>query len=91
MDLIRAARDEIACEEESRRSENFKSFEANDRRDSGKSAPTWYLAVYASLMLMLPPGRGTNLSSSHRGPASMDLIRVISLSPARFTDHLQGA
>jgi hypothetical protein len=55
MDLNRTARDEIACEETGRRSENFESAEANDWCDYGQSAPAWYLAVHASLMLPTGP------------------------------------
>ena len=75
MDLIRSSRDEIACQEEGRSGEDFESVEANDRCDSGQSAPTWYFAVYASLMLPTGP-RHESFMFSYRGPASLDLLLI---------------
>ena len=55
MDLIRTARDEIACQEEGRGNEDFEGVEANDRCDGGESASAWHLAVHARLMILLVP------------------------------------
>jgi hypothetical protein len=89
MDLIRPARDEIACEEKSRRSEDFESFEANDRCDNGQSAPARYFAVHAELMLPTGP-RHESWLFSYRGPVSMDL-RCYLACPIHPTSALLGA
>jgi hypothetical protein len=87
MDLIRSARDEIACQEEGRGNEDFEGVEANDRCDGGESASAWHLVVHARLMILLagPALRFFHLCVSRSGFDGSRISRQSSAlpSPAR--------